>query len=209
MPRRRASSGKLVSKPLLLFKSAIESQPNLCGPRLSSTVSSSPPSSMASLGSSLDRPTYAPTMTMGAEGCEVLAGYDPDDEVMEDEVRLGTVSALQEAKGDTPPRCPFDEITEQLSDQFLRPRGPRPRLAAPAPHDSFSRRLSAISTDSKRRTLRLVRSTPSFAPPPQPVISHPMPLGSSRRIRKMPSIHCDAPPKSRLPSLPRMFAWRL
>lgn len=214
MGRRRGVSGtKLVSRPIHLFNT-IEAALDLNQPRHSPRVPSSPPSTISSIPSSPEtRFAGFEHAVLSADECEELLDYDPIYEQRKEEAYLDTLGSLQGRGGGgrNRPRLRTRSQNarfEQL-DQLDVHRAPA--TSSPTAYDSLARRLSSMSSASKlskRRTLRLSRSVPALNPTP-PVISHPMPLGAARRIRKMPSTSLPREqPKNRLSVLPRMFAWR-
>lgn len=186
MGRRRLSSTK-VSKPVMLFNTldSVELVPRH-PPKVPST-----PSSVSSVPSTPDPPSLSTfEHPLPLDECEeLLDDYHPIYEKRREEAYLASLSSLQGRQR--------SRATSQSS-----------QAGTASPTDSLSRRLSSISTASKlskRRTLRLSKSVPALAPPP--VISHPMPLGAARHIRKVPSLQ-QVERKGRLSALPRMFAWR-
>lgn len=188
MGRRRLSSAK-VSKPVMLFNTL---DPVELVPRHAPKVPSAP-SSVSSVPSTPDPPSLSTfEHPLPLDECEeLLDDYDPIYEKRREEAYLASLSSLQGRQR--------SRATSQSSSS---------QAGTASPADSLSRRLSTISTASKlskRRTLRLSKSVPVLAPPP--VISHPMPLGAARRIRKVPSLQ-QVERKGRLSALPRMFAWR-
>ncbi|EKD01749.1 hypothetical protein A1Q2_03986 [Trichosporon asahii var. asahii CBS 8904] len=192
MSRRRVSGAK-VSKPVMLYNTVDPVGPEFV-PRHAPKVPSTP-SSISSVPSTPDPPSLSSFENpLPLDECEeLLDDYDPIYEKRREEAYLASLSSLQGSRQRS-------RATSHTSSHC--------QSGTASTTDSLSRRLSTISTASKlskRRTLRLSKSVPTLAAPP--VISHPMPLGAARRIRKVPSLQ-QVERKGRLSALPRMFAWR-
>lgn len=191
MSRRRVAGAK-VSKPVMLFNTVDPVGPELVPrhapkvPSISSSVSSRAPSTP----DPPSQPSFENPLPID-ECEELLDDYDPIYEKRREEAYLASLSSLQGRQRSR------SRATSHTSSHC--------QSGIASPTDSLSRRLSTISNASKRRTLRLSKSVPTLTAPP--VISHPMPLGAARRIRKVPSLQ-QVEGRGRLSALPRMFAWR-